>query len=134
MSKGSCYCGAVEYETGDQKFSFVNCHCGDCRKFAGSAFASVLIVAADGFRVLKGEDALNPYESSPGTHRHFCKHCGCHLFAKTAHNPAIALVQAGTLDEDPGLQPQCHIWVKDKAPWYTIADSLPQFEGMPPTE
>jgi len=34
----------------------------------------------------------------------------------------------GTLDDDPGLRPQAHIFVGSKAPWYEIADELPRYE------
>jgi hypothetical protein len=30
------------------------------------------------------------------------------------------------------MKPQLHIWVKAKAPWHQILDSLPQYqEGLP---
>jgi len=32
----------------------------------------------------------------------------------------------GTLDDDPGLRPSLHIFVGSKAPWFDIADDLPQ--------
>ena len=32
----------------------------------------------------------------------------------------------GLLDDDPGVTPQLHIWVENKAPWFTITDNLPQ--------
>jgi uncharacterized protein (TIGR01244 family) len=32
----------------------------------------------------------------------------------------------GTLDDDPGVRPQWHLYAGSKAPWYEITDSLPQ--------
>jgi len=132
MIKGSCYCGTVQYESQGRLLIFANCHCDDCRKFSGSAFASVLAVEDRGFTIKSGENNLVPYESSPGKHRYFCKTCGCHVFARAAQRPGMVLVRAGTLDDDPRMQPQCHVWVKAKAPWHRICDSLPQYqEGFP---
>jgi hypothetical protein len=37
----------------------------------------------------------------------------------------------GSLDDDPGLRPQAHIFVGSKAIWYEIADDLPQFAEYP---
>ena len=112
---------------------FVNCHCDDCRKFSGSAFSSVLAVTDKGFTVTSGEDNLVPYNSSPGKHRYFCKTCGCHVFARAEQRPGMVLVRAGSLDDDPKMKPQCHIWVKAKAPWHDICDAIPQYqEGLPP--
>ncbi|MBP8303621.1 MAG: GFA family protein [Phycisphaerae bacterium] len=132
MIKGSCYCGTVRYEIAGRLLIFANCHCPDCRKFSGSAFSSVLAVDADGFKVTSGEGNLVPYPSSPGKYRHFCKTCGCHVFARAEQRPGMVLVRAGTLDEDPHMQPQCHLWVKAKAPWHQICDSITQHqEGYP---
>ena len=129
---GSCHCGAVRYESSGRIFRFVNCHCPDCRKCSSSTFASVLAVESGGFRVMAGEENLEPYQSSPGKFRCFCKTCGSHVFARMDSRPELILVRAGSLDDDPGVQPQAHIWVQAKAPWHEITDELPQFQaGFP---
>jgi len=38
----------------------------------------------------------------------------------------------GTLDDDPGLRRQAHIFVGSKAPWYEITDELPRYEEYAP--
>jgi hypothetical protein len=40
----------------------------------------------------------------------------------------------GTLDTDPGLRPERHVFVANKAPWFEITDALPQHQGWPPVE
>jgi len=38
----------------------------------------------------------------------------------------------GAFDLDPGIRPQFHTWVSDKAAWDMISDDLPQHEeGLP---
>ena len=54
MTKGSCLCGAVAFEAGDQ-IELRNCHCSRCRKARGAAFAANLFVPAGAFRWLRGE-------------------------------------------------------------------------------
>lgn len=132
MIKGGCYCGAVKYESQGRVLKFVNCHCPDCRKLSGSAFASVLAVEEGGFKVVAGEDNLVPFQSSPGKVRSFCRTCGSHVFARAETRPGMVLIRAGTLDDDPGLRPQMHIWVKAKAPWYEIHDVLPKYDESLP--
>ena len=69
---------------------------------------------------------------APGKHRYFCKICGCHLFARAEQRPGMVIVRAGTLNDDPKMKPQCHVWVSAKAPWEDIGDSLTQYqEGFP---
>ena len=36
------------------------------------------------------------------------------------------VVPAGSLETDPGDLPQVHIFVGSKAPWFDIADEIPQ--------
>ena len=43
-------------------------------------------------------------------------------------------IALGTLDEDPGVRPECHIYVDSKAPWFEISDKLPQFAERAPDE
>jgi hypothetical protein len=111
---------------------FVNCHCPDCRKASGATFASILAVESAGFQITRGKADVVPYQSSPGKYRCFCRHCGSHVFARIDNRPELILIRAGSLDEDPGVQPQAHIWVKAKAPWHEILDDLPRHEeGLP---
>jgi hypothetical protein len=35
-------------------------------------------------------------------------------------------VPMGSLDDDPHYEPRAHIFVASKAPWFSIADQLPQ--------
>jgi hypothetical protein len=44
----------------------------------------------------------------------------------------LALCPAGNLDGDLGIKPQSHLFTGSKAPWYEIADSLPQHAEYPP--
>jgi hypothetical protein len=129
---GGCYCGAVKYEIGGRLLMFANCHCPDCRKFTGSTFSSVLVTEAAGFVITSGDANITSFDSSPGKHRCFCRTCGCHLFSRADHRPGMVFVRAGTLDDDPRIRPQAHFWVKAKAPWHDITDSIPQYqEGLP---
>ena len=129
MITGGCYCGAVRYESTGKVLRWINCHCPDCRKLSGASFASVLVVEASGFSLLSGADRLEIFHSSPGKQRCFCRTCGSHVIAKFEARPGMILIRAGSLDGDPGLRPDAHIWVSHKAPWYDILDDIPRHEG-----
>jgi hypothetical protein len=46
----------------------------------------------------------------------------------------FAVIPAGSLDTDPVVRPQRHIFTNYKATWFDITDSLPRFaEGPPPS-
>ncbi len=63
-------------------------------------------------------------ENGNDTH---CKLCGSLLYS-FVRGGAFIHVAMGTLVEDPTIRPSKHIFVGSKAPWFTIADDLPQYE------
>ncbi len=129
--EGGCFCGAVRYESTGKVLRFINCHCPDCRKLSGATFASIIAVESSGFKVVKGEEHLETFQSSPGKHRCFCRTCGSHVIARFDAGPEMLLIRAGSVDGDPGVRPDAHIWVDHKAPWYDILDDVPQYkEGL----
>ncbi len=58
--------------------------------------------------------------------------CGSIMVKKFEKNKDVYGFALGTLDTDPGVKPECHVFVGSKAPWYDIEDKLPQYEGFPP--
>ena len=76
--------------------------------------------------MLTGEDLLREYEATPGKFHSFCSNCGSPIYARHVALPDSLRIRCGTLDADPGSQPMGHYDVASKAPWYTIADDLPQ--------
>jgi hypothetical protein len=128
-TQGSCLCGTMRYEIDGPFIHMMNCHCSICRKHHGAPFATFVSASDAGFRWLSGEDHLGYYESSPGARRSFCLTCGT---VGPLLMQGMVIVAAGTLDGDPGLRPQAHMFVGSKAPWHTISDDAPQHETFPP--
>lgn len=131
MIRGSCLCGGVRYEITGPFSDLRNCHCTMCRKAHSAAFRSRGSVSGEDFRFVSGEDLLTFYETSPENHRGFCRVCGSAVYTKSLNNPARVSLPLGLLDDDPGVSPQLHIWVENKAPWFTITDDLPQKQKGP---
>ncbi|MNN78873.1 Glutathione-dependent formaldehyde-activating enzyme [compost metagenome] len=107
--------------------SATHCHCSQCRKGHGAAFASYGTVPLSAFRLLEGGEALGRYISSPGVTRSFCKVCGSTLLWHTEHrrHANSVGVALGTLDSPLGEIAQKHIYTDSKADWYAINDGLP---------
>jgi hypothetical protein len=130
---GSCLCGGVAFQV-TTPFSVVhNCHCSRCRKARAAAHTTNGFTPADGVRPLRGEDLLVRYKVPDAryfTHV-FCRTCGSGLPRFTEGSGAIS-VPFGALDNDPGRGADDHIFTAYKAPWYAIADDLPQFPERPP--
>lgn len=123
--KGSCLCGEVRYEIRGDLIGINYCHCTQCRKASGSAFATNAAVRTEHFRVSSG-NSLASYESSPGKKRYFCSKCGSPIYSRSESTGETVYVRIGTLDEDPLRRPDVHIHVASKAPWYDILDDVPK--------
>jgi hypothetical protein len=132
MLSGSCLCGGIKYEIDGALFEALNCHCSMCRKAQGAAFRSRARVRAADLRLLAGAELLTFYESSPGNRRGFCRVCGSPVMTKFDTDGSVFSLSLGPLDGDPGIRPKMHVHVASKAPWFAIADDLPQFAELPP--
>ena len=129
MTTGACLCGTVRFEVSAPYEWMAHCHCSMCRKHHGTLYGTSLGVGKDRFRWLAGEADIVHYRSSPSLERPFCKHCGSSVPDTSG---AVVTVPAGLLQEDPGIKPQAHIFVKSKSPMWDIQDDLPQFDEYPP--
>ena len=130
MYQGSCLCGEIRYKiTGDIK-NIVCCHCSECRKAQGSAFATNGVVAETDFKILSGEPLLTRYEPSPGYAKLFCSRCGSPIISKSEQKTGVVRVRIGTIESDIAERPMAHIFVGSKANWEETGASLPQFVGL----
>jgi len=132
MYKGGCLCGTVRFEITAGIRNIVYCHCSQCRKVQGSAFATNGIVDSKHFNILSGESELTGFESSPGQIKYFCKHCGSPIISKNASTPDDVRIRLGVIESDINERPSAHIFSSSKANWEKIEGDLPQYEGYEP--
>ena len=79
---GGCQCGAVRYAiTGPPRVVYA-CHCTECQKQSGSAFALAAVIPQESFRITKGAPAMFPRQTSPTKTMEcwFCAACGTRLY------------------------------------------------------
>jgi hypothetical protein len=131
MVSGSCFCGGIRFEAETVPL-ITTCHCSKCRKSRGSAFSTTASVPFSDFRFVRGADLIQIYEPPGGGYSPaFCRVCGSSA-PWVVEERQLVLVPAGLLDDDPGVQPSLHMFVGSKAPWWEIADAIPQFDKWVP--
>jgi len=103
---------------------FVNCcHCRQCQKLSGSAFALNAMIERDRVEVMEGADVLSGGRCPKcqtllwGTHRMF--------------GDAILFLRVGTLDEGEKLTPDAHFFTRSKHPWVAIPAGARTFDALP---
>ena len=127
MISGECFCGAIQYEIDGSLTNARSCHCSRCRKvFGGAASAFAEIGDSSKFRWTAGKDKVSHYESVKDWGLGFCSVCGSALCGLYRGN--VMGITLGTLNDDPGIEIEKHIFVGSKAPWDHIGGSAPQFE------
>ncbi len=126
---GGCLCGAVKFEIYSELLPVVNCHCSKCRRFHGhiSAYTAtnrdnLTITQSDGLKWYR-----STMDETPNVYRGFCRECGSSLFWDPRGRMNISIA-AGSIDIPTNLDTTRHVWVSQKADYYTIIDELPQHE------
>jgi hypothetical protein len=103
--RGSCLCGGVRFEVEPPFIRAGHCHC---------------------------EDFIRVYGKGEGAVKAFCVNCGSSLFGGDWPEGDEVSIRMGTFDDNPGIRPQFHTFVDDRAAWDEIADDLPQYPGTLP--
>ncbi|HIK29239.1 MAG: GFA family protein [Oscillatoriaceae bacterium SKW80] len=95
--EGGCHCGAVRFRVNVKEHVATECNCSICRK---KGFLH-LIVSAENFTLLQGEEFLTTYTFNTGIAKHtFCRLCGIHSFYRPRSHPDGFSVNVRCLDGD----------------------------------
>ncbi len=131
---GGCACGAIRYVCTADPLLALNCHCRDCQRASGTAFAAILRVPAAAFTVTKGEPKFFTVTGDSGNtvSRGFCAACGSPLFSRLSGLSTVVGIRVGSLDDPSHYQPQLDMFVASAQPWECRDPALPQFPGYPP--
>ena len=84
-------------------------------------------------RILTGRELIRTYHPAEGTAKSFCGECGSNLFGSGWPDSEQSGVRLTALEEQDGLAPDMHIWVRSVAPWETLPDDgLARYEEGAP--
>jgi hypothetical protein len=133
---GGCQCGAVRYEISGPPRVVYACHCTECQRQSGAAFAMAAVIPQEHFRILRGAPKMFVRRTSPTKTMEcwFCAACGTRLY----HRPGGAdypnyNIKPGTLDDTSWLGPTIHFWTRSAQPWVVIPEGATSYETQPPT-
>ena len=134
MITGHCECSQVTFKVTGKIIDFCHCHCSQCRRMHGAAFATFAGVKIEGFSYLTGRNELSTYASSDSHKRVFCQNCGSNILVSLTDEPDVLYLSMSAIEGNPSTPKGYHIFVGSKAPWYTIEDQLPQYDTVPEDE
>lgn len=128
---GECFCGAVKFTIKDSFKAFYQCHCKQCQKFTGSAFASNIFTDPDNIKWVIGKNNITNYEHPTREFsKSFCILCGSGVpFINKTKTSLI--VPAGSLNELPNMAPQANIFTSEEACWLKTGLQAENYSGFP---
>ena len=127
---GGCLCGAVRYEASEPPFWAGHCHCQNCRKHTGAAFATDAMFRAANLTWLSQEPTY--YKSSEICERGFCPTCGSTVSARFYKEPDIVVMAAGSLDDPNVIEPTLHAFTSRRVKWLRLSDGLHEYPEAEP--
>ncbi len=130
MFDGGCACGAVRYRLTSRPMIVHCCHCLDCQKQTGGAFAVNALIETARIEMLAGEPAAiaMPTDSGRSHDIYRCPKCQVAVWSDYGGRPYLRFVRATTLDEPHACPPDVHIFTRSKMPWVGLPPEVPAFE------
>ena len=131
---GGCTCGAIRYVAEADPILMLNCHCRDCQRASGSAFAPIVVVPGASLEI-QGELRYHAVVGGSGARvrRGFCPNCGNPVAMKLESMPEIAGLFAASLDDPSVHQPSVEIFTASAHPWDHMAPETQKIaQGLRP--
>ena len=133
--EGGCLCGAVRYRvTGDPTWSGA-CHCKQCQRGSGTAFATFASFLDSQVEITKGRGKEYQYisdESGRWLRIQFCDTCGTPLISTAEYAPGRQVITSGTFDDPDWLDIDEHIWTKSAHHSVVIPPDARSYPEEPP--
>ncbi|MFK7943472.1 MAG: GFA family protein [Paracoccaceae bacterium] len=128
---GRCACSLVRYELASAPYWTHCCHCTECQRLTGSAFAVNTMIEAERVHVTgKTAEVTVETPSGGGQTINNCASCQTALWTCYGGNPAIRFVRGGTLDQAGQIVPDIHIFTRSKQPWVVIPEGTRTEDGF----
>lgn len=127
---GRCACGEVSFRLTSEPMFTHCCHCLDCQRQTGSAFAINAIIETDRIELLTGAPEIVevPTDSGYPHDIYRCPSCQTALWSDYGRRKYAMFVRVGTLDAPHRIAPDVHIYTRSKLPWVKLPEDVPAFE------
>lgn len=112
------------YEITGEMTSPGHCHCRQCQKAHGAAFASYGTVNRRDLHYHRGEEHLTRFQSSDSAYRRFCSVCGSNIEWVDQTKPELVDITLASLDDKACDAVDRHIYTDTKAPWLDLNQHL----------
>jgi hypothetical protein len=128
--EGQCACGAVSYRLKTRPMFVHCCHCRDCQRQGGGAFAINALIETDRIELLSGAPTpiRMPTDSGRPHDIYRCADCATAMWSDYGGRPAMRFVRVATLDDPEALPPDVHIFARTKLAWVRLPPDAQVFD------
>ena len=127
---GGCLCGRAQFAVLGDVPAVGQCLCSQCRKVSGTNGNAVFLVPIANFEWIGGEPKSTKFSLPSGWSVLRCQQCGSPL--PQSHDGERMWVTAGLMDDDLDAVVAYRIFAGSRADWDHEAESVAEFEEMPP--
>ena len=129
--EGRCTCGEIRFRMNAKPMIVHACHCTECQRLSGSAFAINALIESEQVELLASTPEPVPVDGTSGKPQTIlrCPRCKVALWSHyPGGGPKICFIRVGTLDEPARLKPDIHIYARSKLPWVRLPEDAPAVE------
>ena len=135
VSEGRCACHYVRYQVRGKPMIVHGCHCRDCQRLSGGAFAINALFEAERVNLIAGTIADITVPTPSGTGQKIARCPKCKVAVWSNYNMGglkerIRFVRVGTLDNPDQFPPDVHIFTSSKQPHIILSGTTPAFESF----
>lgn len=122
VRSASCRCGQLRATVTGEPVRVSVCHCLDCKKRSGSAFAAQARWPSEQVQV-QGQSQIWTHLADSGNKitQHFCPECGSTVhFRIEGKFEGLIAIPLGAFNDPYSLEPHFSVWEKRKHDWVEI--------------
>ena len=126
----TCRCGQLAATCTGEPVRISVCHCLDCQRRSGSAFAAQARFPVDRVTIAgEAHSWTRGGDNGAATTFHFCPTCGANLFYRGGGFPDLIAVAIGAFADPAFPGPQFSVWEVRKHGWVEIVgDGIEHFD------
>lgn len=120
----SCRCGQLRITATGTPTRVSVCHCLDCQKRSGSAFAAQVRFPAALVTIAGEANTFTATGDNGAAHFHFCPDCGSTVYYENDSMPGVIAIALGAFTDPYFITPTVSVWEERQLEWLEIAGDV----------
>jgi hypothetical protein len=124
----SCRCGQLTATATGDPVRISVCHCLDCQKRSGSAFAAQVRFPAAQVTIGGQFKTFTAHGTNGAAHFHFCPNCGSTVYYENDSIADTIAIALGAFADPYFVTPTISVWEERQHEWVEIAGEMEHYE------